>query len=94
VKLARTSWFDPQSHEPVFSKYMEKMDSWQRALADGVVTPDELRKQADRVADMLRAFEPKLSDKLHEELTKIFYELSVFYGMQRLAELTHQERGG
>ena len=62
------------------------MDSWQQALADGVVEPEEV----ERVADMLRALEPKLSDELHEELTGIFYELAVLYGMQSLVEVSVQ----
>lgn len=87
------SWFDEKSNEPMFSKYVEKMESWQRALADGVVEPEEVRQQAERVTDMLRALEPKLSNELHEELTNIFYELAVLYGMQRLAEMAYEEGG-
>jgi hypothetical protein len=91
--MARTSWFDQQSNELKFSQYMEKMESWQRALADGVVKPEEVRQQAERVADMLRALEPKLSDELHQELTSAFYELAVLYGLQRLAEMAYEEGG-
>lgn len=92
--MARRSWFEPESNELMFSKYMEKMESWQDALADGVIEPEEVRQQAERVASMLRDLEPKLSDTLHEELTDVFYELSVLYGMQTLAEMTIQEKGG
>lgn len=90
--MARKSWFDPESSELMFSKYMEQMESWQRALADGVVEPEEVQQQAERVAEMLRALEPKLSDELHEELTQIFYEWAVLQGMERLAQLTEEER--
>jgi hypothetical protein len=89
--MARKSWFDPESNEVMFSKYMDQMESWQAALADGVVEPEEVRQQADRVADMLRALEPKLSDELHEELTGIFYEWAVLLGMERLVQLTAEE---
>lgn len=91
--MARKSWFDEQSNEPLFSKYVEQMESWQRALADGVVQPEEVEQQAARVADMLRALEPKLSDEVHEELTNIFYELAVLYGMQRLVDMGYVEGG-
>jgi len=91
--MARKSWFDEQSNEPLFSKYVEQMESWQRALADGVVQPEEVQQQAERVAKMLRALEPKLSDELHEELTNLFYELAVLYGMQRLADMSYMEGG-
>lgn len=91
--MSKEKWFDSESNEPMFSKYMERMESWQQALADEVVEPREVRQQAERVADMLRALEPKLSDELHEELTSVFYELAVLYGMERLADLSMQEKG-
>ena len=91
--MARKKWFDPESNELEFTKYTGQMESWQRALADGVVEPTEVREQAERVAAMLRALEPKLSDELHEEITNVFFELSVLYGMQRLLEVT-EEQGG
>jgi len=92
--MAGKKWFDPTSNEIQFSKYVEQMESWQRALADGAVEPAEVRAQAERVASMLRALEPKLTNELHEEITNVFYELSVLYGMQRLLEVTAEEQGG
>ncbi|MDY7040277.1 MAG: hypothetical protein SVX38_05385 [Chloroflexota bacterium] len=89
--MARTSWFDPESNDMMFSEYMEQMESWQVALADGVVEPAEVQQQAQKVAEMLRVLEPKLSDELHEELTKIFYEWAVLMGMERLVQLTAEE---
>jgi len=90
--MTRRSWFDPESNELMFSKYMEQMESWQQALADGVVEPEEVQQQAEKVANMLRALEPKLNDELHEELTQIFYEWAVLQGMETLARLTEEER--
>jgi len=89
--MSRKSWFDPESSEMMFSEYMEQMESWQAALADGVVEPKEVQQQAQRVAEMLRALEPKLSDELHEELTQIFYEWAVLMGMERLVQLSAEE---
>ncbi len=89
--MVRKSWFDPESSEMMFSEYMEQMESWQAALADGVVEPKEVQQQAQRVAEMLRALEPKLSDELHEELTQIFYEWAVLMGMERLVQLSAEE---
>jgi len=91
--MAREPWFDSESSELIFARYVEKMESWQNALADGVVQPEEVRQQSQRVTDMLRALEPKLSDELHEDLTKIFYELSVLYGMRALIEVAKQGKG-
>jgi len=91
--MARESWFDVKSNELKFATYVDKMDSWQKALADGMVQPEELQAQMERVTAMLRALEPKLSDEVHEELTNVLYELAVFYGMQRMAELAELEKG-
>lgn len=91
--MSREKWFDPESNELMFSKYLSQMESWQQALADEVVEPEEVRQQAERVANMLRTLEPKLSDELHEELSSVLYELAVLYGMERLAEMTLEEKG-
>lgn len=90
--MTRKSWFDPETNEMMFSKYLEQMESWQKALADGIVEPEEVRQQAEKVSEMLRALEPKLSDELHEELTQILYEWAVLQAMERLVELTEAER--
>lgn len=89
--MSKQAWFDPQSNEILFSKYLGTMDSWQQALADGKVEPAEVAAQAERVAALLRALEPKLSDALHVELTTVFYELAVLYGMERLADVAEAE---
>ena len=91
--MAREPWFDSESSELMFSRYVERMESWQSALADGVVQPEEVRQQSQRVTDMLRALEPRLSDELHEKVTRVLYELSVLYGMEALAEMTLWEKG-
>jgi hypothetical protein len=89
--VGRTSWFDTETNELEFSKYIEQMTSWQEALADGIVTPEEVRQQTVRVANLLRQLEPKLSDELHAELTTIFYEIAVLYGIERIASVQLEE---
>ena len=92
--MARASWFDTESNELMFSTYMTHLDSWQDAMADGVIEPREIQKQADRVGEMLQALEPKLTDELHEEITNIFYELAVLYGMAQVREIALAAEGG
>jgi len=84
--MARTSWFDQESDAIDFAEYVDDMNSWQEALADSVVTPEEMEQQMERVTELLREIEPKLSDELHAELTILFHELAVFYGMERIAQ--------
>ena len=92
--MARSSWFDPQTHQAGFDQWVEQMDSWQQAMADGTVDAEELHAQAQRVTDLLCALEPQLNDALHAELTLVFRELAVLYGMQRLAEMTMNTKEG
>lgn len=89
--MGRTSWFDEQHNELEFEQYVEQMESWQAALADGIVTPEEVHQQTVRVANLLRELEPKLSDEIHAKLTVIFRELAVLYGMERIAEIQLEE---
>lgn len=82
--MARTSWFESVSGVPQFERYVEQMDSWQKAIADGTIELGELERQAQRVADLLRNLEASLSDELHEELTQLLLELAVYYNMERV----------
>jgi flagellin-specific chaperone FliS len=82
--MARTSWFESVSGVPQFERYVEQMDSWQKAIADGTIELGELERQAQRVTDLMRNLEASLSDELHEELTQLLLELAVYYNMKRL----------
>ena len=86
------SWFDVESSEMMFTEYLERMESWQKALSDGIIQPAEFREQADRVADLLRALEPKLNDELHAEVTQILYEWAVLQAMEKIVDLSEAER--
>ena len=92
--MARANWFDSQSNELLFSKYVSQMDSWQKAMADGVIEPEEIEQQAQRVAGLLREIEPKLSDELHDKLTQALYELAVLYGMVQTSEAALLQKEG
>lgn len=92
--MAKSKWFEAESNKLMFSRYVTQMDSWQEAMADGVIEPHEIERQAERVGELLRALEPKLSDELHEEITTVFYEVAVLYGMVQVSEIASQEEGG
>jgi len=79
--MPKSSWFDDKTSEMLFFQYANQMASWQEAIADGVIDETDLARQGERVTQMLRALEPKLDDAVHEELTEVFFELAVFYGM-------------
>jgi hypothetical protein len=86
--MPRQPWFDPESNRILFNQYIDRLESWMQAMADGVITPDEVDRQAERVAGLLRDLEPKLSDELHAEVTNLLYELAVFNEMIRVEENT------
>ncbi len=65
-----------------FQEYVDRMESWQQAIADGRINPEEVRAQAERVAALLREIEPQLSDALHEQVTQLLLELAVLNAMQ------------
>ncbi len=79
--MARTSWFSEEGDDVMFQHYVERMESWQQAIADGVITPEELKEQAQRVAELLRTLESKLDDDLHAEVSQVLMEWAVLQGM-------------
>ena len=91
--MARGEWFNSESNELMFNKFITHMDSWQQAMADGVIDSAEVQTQADKIQGMLRVLEPKLSDALHQEITDVFYEMAVFYGMVQMYENALEEGG-
>lgn len=82
--MARKPWFDPHAGELLFAQYAERMDSFQEALADGLVTVEEVRAQHDRVVALLRVVEPLIDDVVHEKLTEALFEMAVLYGLQSI----------
>lgn len=64
--------------------------SFQKIMADGVVTSDELRDQTDRVINLLREVETRLSDEDQQLVKKLFAEtnvLSVIYHQYSLQNI-------
>ena len=80
--MGRISWFSEEGDALFFQRYVDRMESWQRAIADGRIDPEEVRAQAERVAALLREIEPQLSDALHERITQLLLELAVLNAMQ------------
>ena len=89
--MTRTSWFDEQSQEPLFQEQVSKLESFTSALADGIVTKQELAAQEQRLVGAMKQLEPLLSDDQHAAATKTFVELTAYNVMRLLHEL-HAER--
>lgn len=64
--------------------------SFQKIMADGVVTNDELREQTDRVINLLREVESRLSEEDQLLVKRLFAEtnvLSVIYHQYELQNI-------
>jgi hypothetical protein len=79
--MSRMSWFSEEGDEVMFQHYVERMESWQQAIADGTITAEEVRDQAQRVADLLKAVEGRLDDDLHAQVSEALMEWAVLQGM-------------
>jgi hypothetical protein len=89
--MAKTSWFDDKAEHPILQERATKLDSFTSALADGIVSKQEVDGQEQRLVAAMRALEPELSDALHEKVTTVLVELSAYNVMRLLHEL-HSER--
>ncbi|WP_376792318.1 hypothetical protein [Thermoflexus sp.] len=87
--MARISWFGEEGDALFFERYLHRMEPWQQAIADGRVTAEEIKAQAERVIALLRD-EPQLPDALHEQVTRLLLELAVLNAMQVTLFLQNQ----
>ena len=85
--MARASWFDDSVEHTVIQERVQKLDSFTTALADGVVSKQELESQEGRLVAALKALEPTLNDDAHARVTTVLVELSAYNIMRVLHEL-------
>jgi len=64
-----------------------KLESFTSALADGVVSKQEVEGQEARLLGALKALEPSLSDEQHAKATAVLIELTAYNVMRLLHEL-------
>jgi predicted transcriptional regulator len=88
--VARTSWFDDQAKHPVIDEQIQKLESFTSAMADGVVSKEELNGQEQRLTAALKKLEAELSDDLHAKVTTVLVELSAYNVMRLLHELNRE----
>jgi hypothetical protein len=89
--MARTSWLDDKAEHPLMHEQISKLDSFTSALADGVVTKQELANQEQRLVSAMKTLESQLSDDQHAKVTTVLVELTAYNVMRLLHEL-HAER--
>lgn len=85
--MARTSWFDEKAEHEAIQERASKLESFTSALADGVVSKQELTGQEQRLVALMKKLEPELSDELHAKVTNVLVELTAYNVMRLLHEL-------
>jgi hypothetical protein len=85
--MARTSWFDDTATHPMIQEKVEKLESFTSALADGVVSTEEVAGQERRLVAAMKTVEGDLSDDLHAKVTTLLVELTAYNVMRLLHEL-------
>lgn len=79
----RLSWLDDEGGVAI-DDYAQKLESYVQAMADGIVSADEVEGQERRVVDLMREIEPQLDDALHAKVTELLCELVAFDILQLL----------
>ncbi len=85
--MARTNWFDDKAEHPLIQEQVSKLESFTTALADGVVSSQELTNQEHRLVKAMKALEADLNDELHAKVTTVLVELTAYDVMRLLHEL-------
>jgi hypothetical protein len=85
--VARTSWFDDKAEHPAIQERVSKLESFTSALADGVVSKQELDGQERRLVAAMKKVEADLSDDVHGKVTDVLVELTAYNIMRLLHEL-------
>jgi hypothetical protein len=86
--MARASWLDEKSEHPLIQERLEKLDAFTSALADGVITKQELSGQEQRLVAAMKSVESELSDAQHAKVTTVLVELMAYNAMRMLHELS------
>jgi hypothetical protein len=89
--VPRNSWFDDKAEHPMIQEQAAKLDSFTSALADGVISQQELNGQESRLVAAMKKLEADLNDDQHAKVTTVLVELSAYNVMRLLHEL-HAER--
>jgi predicted transcriptional regulator len=85
--VARISWFDDKAEHEAIQERVSKLDSFTSALADGVVSRQELSSQEQRLVSAMKNVEAELNDDLHAKVTTVLVELTAYNVMRLLHEL-------
>jgi len=86
--MAPTGWFDEATGQVSLTQYFQQMASWQAAIADGEISPEELKTQGEVVINLLREIEPLVTPEQHRQISTLLSEWAVLHAMQTTALTT------
>lgn len=76
--MARKSWIDPDTQEPLIEDYAKQMESFVRAFQDGVISDKEISDQEAQLVECMKEVEDSLDDETHAKVTRLLCELNAF----------------
>ena len=80
----KSAWFDEASNTPVIAEKARQAESFIAAMADGVIDQSEVEAQESRLIELMRKIEPQLTGALHDQVTELLCELTVYDFMQAM----------
>jgi hypothetical protein len=84
AQQAKSAWFDEASHTPIIAEKARAAESFIAAMADGIVDQSEIQAQEKRLVELMQKIEPQLSAGLHDQVTELLCELTVYDFMQAM----------
>lgn len=85
--MARRSWIDPETNDPLIDDYAKQLQSFLRAFQDGVITDREISDQEARLIELMKDVESSLDDETHAKVTRLLCELTAYDIMQFTHEM-------
>ena len=85
--MARRSWIDPETNDPLIDDYAKQLESFMRAFQDGVISDKEISDQEARLIDLMKEVEATLDDETHAKVTRLLCELTAYDIMQFTHEM-------
>jgi hypothetical protein len=81
---SKSAWFDEATHAPIIADKARRAESFLAAMADGRLDESEIKDQERRLVALMEAIEPKLDPALHDKVTELLCELTVYDFMQAM----------
>lgn len=85
--MARKSWIDPDTNEPLIDDYARKLNNFVQAFSDGVISQQEISDQEARLVELMKDVEDDLDDATHAKVTRMLCELTAYDIMQFVFEM-------